>query len=89
VKWFVDHVSMAVETQQWTETAFCVRSVPQKTQQWKETEFSVWSASELHKEVRDDVKGTKYPGVKLGHPVPGVINKGTWPSRLGESRMRQ
>jgi hypothetical protein len=25
----------------------------------------------------------------LGHPVPGDINTGTWPSKLGESQMRQ
>jgi hypothetical protein len=29
--------------------------------------------------VGDDENGTQYPGVQLGHPVPGDVNTETWP----------
>jgi hypothetical protein len=37
--------------------------------------------------ARRVVGGDKNGTQCLGHPVPGDINKGNWPSRLGESRI--
>jgi hypothetical protein len=39
--------------------------------------------------VKRDRKGTQCPGVLLGTLFLGDINTGLWPSRLGESQMRQ
>jgi hypothetical protein len=39
--------------------------------------------------ARGDKKGTQCPGYNWASLFLGDINTGTWPSRLGESQMRQ
>jgi hypothetical protein len=47
--------------------------------------FSAQSAPSLYSnDQHEKLVETQWPGVHLGHPVPGDINKGTWPSRWGE-----